>query len=114
MLADIKRQFAPREINDESLLLKSLAAKKSRDWDTAIDTWKLMLKSGRFGCLPHVELAKHHEHRLKDYKSALNLTLAALKYIEFEQEFVSPAAYQNQLEALKRRHRRLLKKLDSS
>ena len=114
LLSGIKPRFAPHEILDESILLQSHAAKKTRDWDSAIEIWNRMLKMGKFGCYPYVELAKHCEHRLKDYKAALNHTNMAMRYIDFEREFITPAAYKILLESLKTRRRRLLKRIDKN
>jgi uncharacterized protein YprB with RNaseH-like and TPR domain len=114
LLSSIKLQFAPRDVADESLMLKSLTAKKIRDWPTAIETWREMQKAGRFGFYPHIELAKHHEHRLRDFKTALDLTNMAFKLVEFEREFASPSAYEGQLATLRRRRIRLLKRLASN
>jgi uncharacterized protein YprB with RNaseH-like and TPR domain len=112
LLSGIKRRFAPKDIIDESILLQSRAAKKTRDWDAAVEIWSRMVKMGKFGCYPYVELAKHCEHRLKDYKAALDHTNNAMRYIEFEREFIAPAAYKSLLESLKIRHKRLLKRIE--
>ncbi|HBC46220.1 MAG TPA: hypothetical protein DCZ43_04170 [candidate division Zixibacteria bacterium] len=112
LLSCIKPQFAPRDIVDETLRLHSKAAHKMKDWDDALKIWNQMLRLGRFGCYPHIELAKHHEHRLKDYQRALDYTKIALRLVEFEREFVSPASYQNTLAALKKRQSRLLEKMN--
>lgn len=114
LLSAIKPRFAPQEIINESIFLQSHAAKKTRDWDSAVEIWGRMLKMGKFGCYPYVELAKHCEHRLKDYKAALNLTNMAMRNIEFEREFIAPAAYKSLLESLKARHKRLLKRIDKN
>jgi hypothetical protein len=110
MLSCIKPQFASRDSVDESRRLHSLAARKMKDWDEAAKVWNQMLRLGRFGCYPHIELAKHHEHHLKDYRRALDYTNIALRIVEFEREFVSAAAYQNTLTSLKKRQQRLLEK----
>jgi uncharacterized protein YprB with RNaseH-like and TPR domain len=112
MLACIKPQFASREIVDESLKLHSKTSCKLKDWDDALKIWNQMLRLGRFGCYPHIEFAKHNEHRLRDYRRALDYTNFALRLIEFEREFMSAAVYQNTLKALAKRQRRLLEKLE--
>ena len=111
LLSGIKARFAPEEITNESILLHSHAAKKTRDWDSAVEIWNKMLKMGKFGCYPYIELAKHCEHRLKDYQAALKHTDMAMHYIEFEREFVTPSVYKNLLESLKIRHKRLMKRI---
>jgi uncharacterized protein YprB with RNaseH-like and TPR domain len=114
LLSCIKPQFAPRQIVDESLRLHSRVARKMKDWDDALKTWNQMLRLGRFGCYPHIELAKHNEHRLKDYQRALDYTNIALRIIEFEREFTSPAAYRNRLDSIKKRRARLIAKISRS
>ena len=107
----IKLSYAPQEVADETLLLKSILAKKEKNWDDAHALWQAMLDSGKFGCYPLIELAKHLEHRKKDIKAALEMTGNALKLIEFERELSSPSAYKNIRSALNRRHKRLILKL---
>lgn len=109
----IKPDFAPEEIADDTILYKSLLAKKARDWETARATWNNMLESGRFGCYPYIELAKHLEHREKNPQAALDLTNKALRLLEFEREFTSDISYANSMSSLKRRRSRLLKKATS-
>jgi uncharacterized protein YprB with RNaseH-like and TPR domain len=107
----IKIDFAPNNVAREALLLKSILAKKEKNWKEAKSLWRTMLNSGKFGFYPNIELAKHLEHREKDLKSALEMTISAQKLIEFEREILSSAAYNNHFSALKRRHRRLLRKM---
>ncbi len=112
ILSCIKSEFAPREIVDESLKIYGRAARKMKDWDSAVRIWNQMLRVGRFGYFPHIELAKHYEHRLKDYQRALDYTNIALRTIEFERDFMSPPVYENTLKLLKRRLQRLVDKLN--
>ncbi|MEE9553709.1 MAG: ribonuclease H-like domain-containing protein [candidate division Zixibacteria bacterium] len=107
----IKTEYAPDKIADETLFLKSILAKKERNWDEAQSLWREMLDSGKFGYYPHIEMAKHLEHRKKDIKAALELTNNALKLIEFERELSSHTSYKNNSSALKRRHKRLTHKI---
>jgi hypothetical protein len=113
LLDSIKSQFAPEEIADESILYKSLLAKKAKDWESAQDIWDDMMGSGRFGCYPYIEQAKHLEHRQKNPEAALDLTKAALRLLEFEREFSSDISYANILSSLKRRQSRLIRKTSS-
>ncbi len=112
LIFNIKSQFAPTDVGDESLRLKSQIAKKTSDWETAIDVWNQMIRIGRFGCLPHIELAKHYEHRMKDLQSALDLTEAAMRLLEFEREIQSSKFNNHLFQSLKRRHQRLIKKIN--
>jgi hypothetical protein len=111
LLANIKPQFAPRDVADQSLMLYSEVARKTKDWENAEQVWSMMLKSGRFGCYPHVEFAKYCEHRLKDPRAALTHTDHALRVMEFEREFATPAKYRAILDSLKRRQARLIQKI---
>jgi uncharacterized protein len=114
LVSCVRPQFAGREIADETLRLHSRAASKMKDWDEALKIWNKMLRSGRFGCYPHIELAKHHEHRLKDHQRALDYTNIALRIMEFEREYVSASTFQKTLAGLKKRQRRLMEKIDNS
>jgi len=108
----IKPDFIAPDIYDEYLSLKSSNAKKRFDWQEAEGLWREMLALGRFGCFPHVELAKHLEHRIKDYRQALDLTRAALLSAEFDS--VSEIANENTVIALRRRQKRLISKIEKS
>jgi uncharacterized protein len=112
ILSCIKHDYSPRDIVDESLMLLSRAAKKMKDWPTAGEIWEKMLRTGRFGCYPLIELAKLNEHRLKDCQKAFDLTSSAMQIIEFEREFISASKYKVLSDSLKTRRQRLLKKLD--
>jgi hypothetical protein len=94
------------------LSLSSAAAKKMKDWDSATGIWTRMMTSGRFGCHPHIELAKYHEHRLKDHKKAIDLTNMAIKLVEFERDFMDFPAYKSLMESLAQRRKRLQAKLN--
>ncbi len=72
-----------------------------------------MMGSGRFGCYPYIEQAKHLEHRRKNPKAALDLTNAALRLLEFERELTADTSYTNILSSLKRRQSRLIRKTSS-
>jgi hypothetical protein len=110
MLSWVKPQFGSNEIVDEFLMLRCRAAKRTKDWHTAAGIWAQMQETGRFGHYPHVELAKHYEHRIKDTKTALHLTNLALRTMEFERHFISGAKYGSVMESLRKRQNRLMKK----
>jgi tetratricopeptide (TPR) repeat protein len=112
MLNFIKSDFAAGMINDAANMLKGVTAKRVRDWDKARAIWRQMIASSRFGIYPHIELAKHLEHREKELRSALDLTNSAIRFLEFERDFISAAEYRNNLNALKHRQKRLLKKIN--
>ena len=81
---------------------------------TAQAIWDDMMGSGKFGCYPYIEQAKHLEHRQKNPEAALDLTKAALRLLEFEREFSSDISYTNVLSSLKRRQSRLIRKTSST
>ncbi|UCE66308.1 MAG: ribonuclease H-like domain-containing protein [Candidatus Zixiibacteriota bacterium] len=112
MLGFIKSDFAADTTNDDAMMMKSVTAKRVRDWDKAQSVWKQMIKCGRFGVFPHIELAKHLEHRAKDFHTALDLTNSAMKLLEFERDFFSTADYRKSLGELKYRQKRLKRKID--
>lgn len=115
MLIDcIKPQFVDEGAAGEALLFQALLAKRMRDWEKAGSIWRSMLDSERYGCYPHIELAKHLEHRVRDFRSALDLTLAAMGRLEFEREMMPRHAYSNLLAALMKRRKRLQGKLAKS
>ena len=114
ILSNIKTQFTSVEIADEKLMLLSRAARKMMNWDDTVVYWNQMIKTGRFGCYPYIELAKYYEHREKDNRLALEITSKAIKLLEFEREFISVSVYKIQYESLMKRHRRLKSKIDNS
>jgi len=52
---------------------------RSGDTEGAIATLEQMLSRGQMGIMPHIELAKIYEHRVKDYRKALSHTRCALR-----------------------------------
>jgi len=111
LLERVKPQFCSKETLNDTLMLQAIIAKKTRNWDSAISLWQNMLRAGRFGIYPHIELAKHYEHRLRDFNLALKMTQDAFKVIEIERELESSNTAESHLNALRRRRNRLLRKL---
>ncbi len=112
ILGFIKSDFAEMHVNDDAMMMKSITAKRVRDWNKAQSVWRQMIDCGRFGIFPHIELAKHLEHRVKDLGSALELTSSTIRLLEFERELLSGNEYRNSLSELKHRQKRLIKKID--
>jgi hypothetical protein len=110
----IKEKFASDDIFNNSLFMKSAIAKKLRDWQTAQDIWRKMIKRNLYGCYPHVELAKHMEHRERDFDKALDLTNSAIGIVRFENEMASSKNYKLLINSLTRRKNRLLKRKSRS
>ena len=59
---------------------------RSGDTEGAIATLEQMLSRGQMGIMPHIELAKIYEHRVKDYRKALSHTRCALRGCAPEEE----------------------------
>ena len=59
----------------------SLAAmhKRAGDFETAVAIWEQMARRNQLGTLPHLELAKHYEHRAKRLEKALASARSALE-----------------------------------
>jgi uncharacterized protein YprB with RNaseH-like and TPR domain len=112
ILGFIRTDFAENQVNDDALMMRAITARRIQDWDKAQSAWRRMIDCGRFGVFPHIELAKHLEHREKDLDSALQLTGSAMRLLEFERDFLSLTEYKNSLSELKHRHKRLLKKIN--
>ena len=73
---------------------------KAGDVQGAISTLEQMLAREQLGIMPHIELAKIYEHRLKDFKRALVHTRSALSGCGADDE-----------EALRRREARIIMKM---
>jgi len=112
MLGFIKSEFAEKQVNDDAMMIKAITAKRVRDWENAQSVWRQMIECGRFGIFPHIELAKHLEHRERDLDAALEATDTAIRLLEFERDFHPAPDYRNSLKELKYRRNRLIKKID--
>src|SRR5581483_4802671 len=77
--------------------------------ERAIQLWRRLATLGLSGCEPHVELAKHYEHHLRNYGAAIALVEEALAIVELRQlrRQAGAAAERRELE---RRLARLLAK----
>jgi uncharacterized protein YprB with RNaseH-like and TPR domain len=73
---------------------------RAGDIDSAIATYEQMLLRAQMGVIPHIELAKIYEHRIKDISRALEHTRSALKKCD-----------PGDMPALEKREARLLAKL---
>jgi len=106
-LTDLSRlreaRCAPLANRNLSLLLR-----REGDCDSAKAVWEDMIRRRQLGIFPYVELAKLHEHRLRDYAAALNYTRQALRLTQDEAERAALAARAERL------MRRLEKKQSTS
>jgi len=60
------------------LLFHSLAYKRHGEWDRAVELWRQLAdRTGVEAAAAALELSKHFEHRVKDYRGALDYALRA-------------------------------------
>ncbi len=102
---------AGRNVMDRAQVAGRLAAlcKRLGRQERAIQLWQRLATLRLTGCEPHVELAKHYEHRLRDYAAAIAMVEEALAIVELRQlrRLAGAAAERRELE---RRLARLLGK----
>ncbi len=84
----------------------SILQKKRGDYEEAIRLWKKAAKEGHI--YAHVELAKFHEHKKRDVKSALKWTMSARK--EAERADLPAYARKHWLDEIAHRRARLERK----
>ena len=76
---------------------------KAGDVDGAVATLEQMLNRRQLGIMPHIELAKIYEHRIKDYRKALTHARCALESCAPDEE-----------PELRRREARILAKIEKA
>jgi uncharacterized protein YprB with RNaseH-like and TPR domain len=96
----------------------SLRLRRQQEFNRASEIWQDMLTSGWSGDLfPFEELAKHYEHRRKDYRKAIEYVNEAVTRLEEGNHYLSPLGQHKQRSAflyrLSRLERRLKKETDS-
>ena len=77
--------------------------------ERALDLWRRLALAGATSCAPHVELAKHYEHRAGDYAAAIAVVQEALTLAELAEARRRPGAAGERAE-LERRLARLVAK----
>jgi uncharacterized protein len=101
-------------LRDQVLSRLSLLYKRLRQSDQAVDIWARMLEAGGPSALwPCVELAKHYEHKEKDYARAEEMVLRALAALK-RVPGLGYAARAKEREELEHRLGRLRKKRERS
>lgn len=75
--------------------------KKSREWEQALQTWKLMVARGEGGCQPYIEMAKYYEHIQKDISKALRCAAQALT-LALNEEMLTSSAQESVAPIIKR------------
>jgi uncharacterized protein YprB with RNaseH-like and TPR domain len=67
----------------EAMRFLSLVYKRRGLWERSAALWEDMLSwDGRRSSFPYVELAKHYEHRVKDYSKALEMVRRASEMVD--------------------------------
>ncbi len=102
----------PMEEKDKIGVMQSLGFtfKRLRRWDDAADIWEEMINASPQNILPYEELAKHYEHRLKDYEKASEVVRKGIERIEMLQTLYSDSPNKSYRENLTYRLRRLMNK----
>lgn len=91
-----------RRVAGEAQYAMGLIYKRLGEYQRAASAFEWVADRGQMGHLPMVELAKHYEHRARDYEAALGWTECALAVAERETDRT----------ALEGRRARLKKKID--
>lgn len=87
----------------------AMLCKRAGRHERAVQLWRRLATLGLTGCEPFVELAKHYEHRLRDYDAALAVVEQALAVVELWQLRRQPGAAAERA-ALEHRRLRLIEK----
>jgi uncharacterized protein YprB with RNaseH-like and TPR domain len=86
----------------------SLCLRRQMDYKSASEIWQMMVDSaGSDDTFPYVELAKHCEHRLKDFDKAIELVHEALMILETRDNSYSPFQMERERKELVHRLSRL-------
>ena len=88
----------------------AVSYRRSGQREEAADVWREMIREGRGGTTPYVELAKYEEHIRRDIPAALELTEQAIVRLS-EPGFGQDEAVQEQKKELQYRWQRLTRKL---
>ncbi len=97
------------EIYTEVNLHLGRVYKKLSEWDKAEKLWhNLLLENSGFRLEPYLELAKLYEHKLKDFRKAINLVEKAISNVN------ASISHNFSLESLYYRKQRLLRKIELS
>jgi uncharacterized protein len=68
----------PGELADEAALTLAFYHKRAGRWFEAVEIWHKLAVKDQANSVALIELAKYYEHRIRDYKAALDLTTRAL------------------------------------
>ena len=100
-----------RAVDMRARVASRLAAlcKRAGRHEQALQLWRRLASLGLTGCEPYIELAKHFEHRLRDYDAALQVVEEALGVVEIQELRRRPGAAAERA-ALEHRRARLQQK----
>lgn len=88
----------------------ALCYKRLQRYDDARRLWQRAIEQLAFHPLPYIELAKHYEHRLKDFSQAIVLTERALRALTLREQLTTHHETDIYRRDLERRWRRLHRK----
>lgn len=80
-LEEALRRGLPAGLAERCRKWLGTAYKRDGRYDEAVAVWEELAAQGGFSVYPHVELAKHFEHRVKDVEAARRWTLRALELV---------------------------------
>jgi len=69
---------------NQALKRLSILQRRRGDMESAVELWKKAAQEGHI--YAHIEIAKHHDHRLRDPETALQWTLSARQIVEQDAE----------------------------
>jgi len=96
--------------NLETFAELALCYKRLQRHDEACRLWMQAIEKLAFHPVPYIELAKHYEHRLKDFDQAIALTERALRAIQLREELKSDGESEIYRLDLEKRWQRLKRK----
>jgi uncharacterized protein len=109
----LEHPLEPEE-KEEALFRLGLAWKRLGQWDKAVGVWEYAAARLPFSITPYEELAKYHEHRVRDFGKALTWTERALERISLMQNLQSGVDLEEDRCDLEIRMKRLKRKFQVS
>ena len=76
-------------ISNKSMFSYSLLLKKNAEWDVCNNIWEKLTQSENYALSAFEELAKYHEHKIRDYSKAHQITSRALGLVNVLNEINS-------------------------
>jgi tetratricopeptide (TPR) repeat protein len=98
----------PPSYHQDALKKLSFAYKRIGDWERATKIWTQVIEHGNdFELYPYEELAKYYEHRMRNYRKAIDIVDRALSTIETIRELRGLTTYDEDEADLRYRLNRL-------